>query len=348
MDGAINLAIAGTGHMAQTFAAAMARVSGLSLAGFLSRDPARAQALSAQFAAPTHYARLEDLLADPTVDALYLGNGNAAHTAMCIAALEAGKAVLCEKPCGLTGAHARAIRQAAQQSGTLFMEAIPTPFLPAIKRLIEAATTGELGTLRHLSASFGYPATPEAFPGCFASDGGVLLDRGIYPVTLALLLMGPVRHVEARIIRNADGVDVEAWLLLDHDGGAVSSLGASLVSELDNRLCLAGTNGSAMIEAPLLKAERLRIHIHGEPERAEPALGDLVTRLKQMAALRRLAALSRAARAPHLSYGDSPYRGEIEHFRDLLRAGATASPLLPPDISVAAHELLDRIRASAP
>ncbi|MBO9671172.1 MAG: Gfo/Idh/MocA family oxidoreductase [Sphingobium sp.] len=344
----IRIAILGTGHMAQTFAIALASIDGVTLAGFCSRDIERAKAMATYHGAPASYGGIDEILADPAVDALYIANDNAGHAAAAIAALEAGKAVLCEKPCGIDAAEAAAIAKTAARTGQLFMEAIPTPFIPAVAAILETARKGDLGQIRRFAADFGYVASPQSHPGCFSPiGGGVLLDRGIYLATLALLVMGPAIKVQAEILKAADGIDVEAWINLTHEGGATSVLGTSLTCELPNRLDISGTSGSAWVEAPLLAAERYGISHHGLPQRAQPSRGGFVSRLKQKPTLRRALSVLRAARSPQLSYGHSLYRGEIEHFRDLLRSGATESPVLPASLSVAAMTILDQARASA-
>ncbi len=349
MERDLRLAILGTGHMAQTFAGAMETVRGVTLAGFCSRDLERARTYGTYFGAPGSYAALDDILADPAVDALYVANDTAAHAAVAISALEAGKAVLCEKPCGIDASQASAIAETAQRTGTLFMEAIPTPFLPAVKAVLDAARSGHLGQSRRFTADFGYPATPQSHPACFAPQGGgVLLDRAIYPIALALLAMGPALDVQATVNRNADGIDVEAWITLTHEGGATSSLGASFLSELQNQLSIAGTSGTASVEAPLLAAERFAVATFGRIDRAPPVRPGLVARLKRKPLLRRATAVARTARTAHHSYGESLYGPEIAHFRDLLRAGAIASPVLPPSLSVAAMTVIDAARSAAP
>lgn len=344
----IRFAILGTGYMAQTFAIAMSSVDGIALSGFASRDIERAKTMATYYGAPSSYAGLPEILADPAVDALYIANDNAGHASAAIAALEAGKAVLCEKPCGVNATEALAVAETALRTGKLFMEAIPTPFLPAVAKVLETARKGELGQLRRFAAEFGYVASPQSHPGCFLpAGGGVLLDRGIYLATLALMVMGPAIDVRAEIVSTTEGIDAEAWITLTHEGGATSALGASLTCELPNRLDIAGTKGSAWVEAPLLAAERYGIAHHDNPERPIPSRGGFAAKLKQKPLLRRTLAILRAARAPQSSYGDSLYRAEIEHFRDLVLIDAKESPVLPPSLSVSAMEILDRARASA-
>jgi predicted dehydrogenase len=344
----LRIGIVGTGHMAQTFALALETVDGLSLAGFASRDAARARDIAGQRGGEV-YADTDALLADPTIDAVYVAHENAGHAAVALAALEAGKAVLCEKPCGITTAEVQALAEAAARYGRLFMEAIPTPFLPAVSQALKAAQDGTIGEPRHLAASFGYPANELSHPGCFAQHGGgVLLDRSIYLIALALIALGPARLAHAHIVRDSKGVDVEASLMLAHDNGATSMLSASLRSELDNRLHIAGTGGYAAVDAPLLAGERGSLVTTAAPGRPPAPGAGLGDKLRRSGLLRRGAAVARSIRQSHLSYGGSLYAGEIVHFRDLLRSGAKQSPILPPSFSVSVHALLDEARSSAP
>lgn len=346
MANALRFGILGTGHMAQTMAHCLRATPGVAVAGFASRDPQRASSIGAAHGALASYGTLEDMLTDPSVGAIYIANESSAHAAAAIAAIEAGKPVLCEKPCGINATQARAIAEASTRHGTLFMEAIATPFLPAVASVLDPTRAGQLGVLRHLSADFGYPATAQSHPSCFARHGGgVLLDRSIYLVTLALIALGPVKTIKAEVSRNADGIDVEAWLMLTHNDGAVSTLGASLLSELGNRMSIAGTGGSAFIDAPLLAAERPTFTTVSAIERAPPPSGDFASRLKQSPTLRRLRAVMTAAKTPHVPYGHSLYAMEVAHFRDLVLSGAKESPILPPSRSVATLAIIDAARA---
>jgi len=347
MSQSLSFGILGTGHMAQTMAHCLAGMDDMAVAGFASRDPVRARSVSSACGAIGTYGSLEDMLADSTVDAIYIANETAAHTAAAIQSLQAGKPVLCEKPCGLNAADAEAVAQVAAQTGTLFMEAVATPFLPAVAAAIEAGATGRLGEVHHLSAQFGYPTSPTSHPGCYSEKGGgVLLDRAIYPVMLALIALGPVANVKASVRRNSAGLDVEASLMLDHANGAVSILAASLLTELDNRMTLAGTQGTATVDAPLLAAERYSVTVHGAVDRAPPGNAGFTARLKQSPLLRRVRAVARNARMPQLSYGHGQYRPQIMHFRDLILAGERESPVLPPAHSVEALRILDQARAA--
>jgi predicted dehydrogenase len=343
MAQAVRIAVVGTGHIAQVMVAAMAHVPGLDPVAIVSRDAARAAAVAAQLGIARHHDGLAAVLADPAVDAVYIANDTAAHADAAIAALAAGKAVLCEKPLAVNAAQAEAIAAAARRSGRLFMEAVATPFVPAVKAALERAAAGGIGQVRALAADFGYPATPETHAGCWKPEGGgVLLDRAIYPVTLARLALGPVERVQAAVTRDASGIDVEAALMLEHRGGAVSQVAASLTALMGNALTLSGTAGAITVAAPLLSAERLEVRHAGPAARGIP--GGMRRRLAESGLLRRARATAAALRTSHIGYGASPYVHELAHFRDLIRAGAGESPVLPPSLSVEVMRVLDAAR----
>jgi len=338
MTDTLRLGVIGTGQMAQTMVAAMRHVPGVQVVAIASRDTARAQTVAATLGIARHHGSTNALLADPEIDAVYIANENRFHAEATIAALEAGKAVLCEKPFAASVAEGEAVREAAAKSGRLFMEAVTTPFLPAVARALQVAGSGDIGAIRHFAADFGYPTTPQTHAAAWRADGGVLLDRAIYPITLARLAMGPIRDAKAQIVRNADGLDTDAALLLRHDDGKVSLLAASLTSLLANTMTIAGARGSVVVDAPLLAAETVRV-TRAEPRPTASGSGG---RLKQIGLLRRARGMLQGLKVPHIDYGASPYVHVMAHFRDLYRSRATASPLLPINLSLEVLTVIER------
>lgn len=346
----LRFAILGTGAMAGTMLAALRAAPGVTVAGVGSRTPARAANTAAAWGLARIYADAEEIAADPAIDAVYIATDPAAHAEAALTLLAAGKAVLCEKPCATSPADVRRIADAAAASGALFMEAIATPFLPAVAEALARAGDGTLGAATSLTAEFGYPITPQSNPLCFASDGGgVLLDRAIYLVALARLALGPIAEVQATLVRDAAGIDVHAGLLLRHAGGATAQLAASFTALLGNAATIGCARGGIDLRAPLLACEHLRV-THVEPATARTAApaGGLKDKLKASPRLRRAAALASLRQERHLPYGASPYAPELDHFCALVRAGATESPVLPPSLSLEIHEALARARGGAP
>jgi len=352
----VRVGVIGTGRMAETMVATMARAPEVQVTGVASSsgNVDRARRLAAKFGVPNPYADAAPLLARDDIDLIYIANGTSAHAATSIAALQAGKAVLCEKPFATTLAEGRRVAEAARQSGCLFMEAIWTPFIPAYERLFELARTHAIGAPAHLSASVGYPVSPSAHPRLFDTDGGgVLLDLAVYPITLALKLFGPIETVEASLVRTAGGLDSHANLLLGHKSGGQSQLAASLTNLLSNTAVVAGPSGSITLEPPLLGAERITIR---RPKPAGGAAsGDLsATKLKKLLReLRSVPALRRLRRylsdgiCEQHSYGASEYGAQLQHVLGLLRSQRRESDVIPIEFSLEVLGVIDALRSGA-
>lgn len=256
-------------------------------------------------------------------DAVYIAGRNRDHAARSIAALSAGKAVLCEKPCTMTPAEAEEVVAVSQRNRLLYMEAVATPFLPAVAAALDAAQAGRLGKPYRVEASFGYPAARADHPRLFEVDGGVLADRAVYPLMLALIALGPVRAMRAAVEREAGGLDTAAALVLDHKAGGHSRLAVSLAERLDNSLRIIGDAGTVEVQPPLLTAQRLRFT---GPGRAGPSPS--WRRIRQNPLIRRMADFAGRGAGQWHPFGASPYAHEIAHFTALHRAGAIESPVV--------------------
>ena len=131
------------------------------LVAVASRDPAGARAFATEFGAERAYTDYHDLLADPDIEAVYVPLPNHLHMEWSIAALEAGKHVLCEKPLALNAEQARRMADAAQAADRMLLEAFMYRMGPTTVRLIEIIRSGALGELRAMHASFNYPMEPD-------------------------------------------------------------------------------------------------------------------------------------------------------------------------------------------
>ncbi|WP_340316618.1 Gfo/Idh/MocA family protein [Rhizorhabdus argentea] len=272
-------------------------------------------------------------------EAVYIAGRNRDHAARSIAALEAGKAVLCEKPFAMTAGEAEEIVALSRQKRLLYMEAVPTPFLPAVAAALEAARAGRLGTLRKLEASFGYPISRRSRPRLFEADGGVLADRAVYPLMLALIALGPVERSEAAVERDGQGVDVAARFVLRHAGGAHSDLAISFGTLLDNSLWIEGDAGAVEVPPPLLSAQRLSVL---PPRRSAPSRS--WRRLRQNPVVRRLCDIASRTSGAHLPHAGAIHAHVVEHFSALFRAGALESPVVSHERMLAVARLIEGAR----
>ncbi|WP_380873807.1 oxidoreductase [Sphingomonas sp. DBB INV C78] len=342
MSAPVRIGVIGTGAMARLMMPSLLAEPGLDVVAVASRDAGRASAFATEHGLAGHGDEAK-LLADPRIDAVYIVNATADHATSSIAALQAGKAVLCEKPFATDPDEAARVIAAAEAAQRPFLEAISTPFLPAIDHMLAEARSGRIGTLTQFSADFGYPASREALPRLFGGPGaGVLLDRAVYPLALALLALGPVARTQASV-RREDGVDVHAAILLDHEGGGLSQLTASLTTLLGNSAILSGTSGSISVAPPLLKAESLHIHVTSAFGVDTPDRG-IKAKLAAMPAMRRAKNLAGSLKAKHYPYGASPYAPELAHFVAMVRGRQLESPVLPHATSLAIQRVLAECR----
>jgi predicted dehydrogenase len=216
---------------ARALAPAVHAADGAVLQAAASRDPARAAALEP---AGRRHSRYQDLLADEQVDVVYVCLTNEAHRPWALAALAAGKHVLCEKPLGLRPFEVEELATAAAGHGRILVEALWYRWHPRTRRLQQLVDSGALGRLRHVEAEFSFAGdfTGEA-AGNYRLDpargGGALLDTGCYALSAAHLLLGSRLRVD-RATQTAlpTGVDGETRMRLTAQAGAHAGAGADV------------------------------------------------------------------------------------------------------------------------
>lgn len=347
----IRFGLIGAGRMSASMLAAFEHVPGARASAVVSSSKAAAERFANDFGIPKAHGSVDALLEDPQIDVVYIANPTECHAADALRALRAGKAVLCEKPLGTTAADAREIMDTARQTGRLCMEAMWTPFLPAYQRLFELYADPVLGAPQHLYADFGYPVHPDSHPRLFrpSAGAGVLLDRGVYPIYLALKLLGPVSDVSGRTVRSPEGVDTLATVELAHRNGGLSQLAVSLTGLMQNRAVLSLSRGSISLEAPVIGSENLRIcraqGVPHAPVRAGASLKQrLKERFKQLPMLRRVNHWRQSGRLEHHPYNENQYLPMLHHFCDLYRNGKTESDVVPLSLSMDVLRVVEQIR----
>lgn len=336
--------------MAATMMSTFARAN-VHVAAVVSRDAKRAQKFASAFHIPIASGDLGAALSSDEFDAVYIANASVDHAMTAIAALQAGKAVLCEKPFAVNANEGNGVSQAARASGRLCMEGLWTAFLPAYRHFIELARTERYGKPAHLFADFGYPVGDDLRRRVLSpTASGVLLDRGIYLVALALDIFGTVERVSAEFDRSANGVDQHVSLQLFHRNGGQSQLSASYVALMSNSAALACSKGMICLGEPLVGTEMVLTRqasvAQSLRDPAEP-LGkraSLMRSLREHSFLRRLKRSVDASRRQHFAYGPDPYLPQLQHFLGLLETGANQSGVLPLDSSLETLKVIDRAR----
>jgi predicted dehydrogenase len=242
--------ILGTGWIATQFAADLALLDDAELVAVGSRSQDAADAFGDQFDVPRRYPTYAELVADPEVDAVYVSTPHPMHARDSLLAIEAGKAVLCEKPFTLNAAQAREVAAAAQDRGTLLMEAMWTRWLPHIVQIRSLLAEGALGRVCAVYADHGQKMEFDPGSRLFAPElgGGALLDLGVYPISLASMVLGEPSSVVAVSDPTPTGVDLQTSMLLRHPGGAQAVLTCTMEASSPVSAAIVGTEARIEID----------------------------------------------------------------------------------------------------
>ncbi|HEY0949820.1 Gfo/Idh/MocA family oxidoreductase [Nocardioides sp.] len=241
----IGWGILATGKIAHAFARDLALVPGARLAAVGSRRAESATAFAEEYAAPAAHGSYEELVSDPAVDVVYIATPHALHLDNARLAFEAGKHVLCEKPLTLDVADAEEMVRLAGAHDRFLMEAMWTACHPVVRELGERLRSGEFGMPRHLHAELGFrvDAPPEDRMLNPALGASALLDMGIYPLTIAHLLLGPAERLTATGDLSDRGIDLDVAVAGRYAGGALATMTASMTSYSSRRCEIATDRG---------------------------------------------------------------------------------------------------------
>ncbi|QBR93458.1 Gfo/Idh/MocA family protein [Nocardioides euryhalodurans] len=266
--------ILATGRIARDFATNLRAVPGAEVVAVGSRSPGSAEAFAAEHGSPgcRAHGSYDALVADPDVDVVYVASPHAFHLEHARLALEAGKHVLCEKPLALNVAEAEEMLALARTHDRFLMEAMWMTCHPVIRAVADGVHAGRFGTPRQLHADLGFVV--EKPPGDRMLDpalgAGALLDMGVYPLTLADLLLGPATTLAATAVLDDRSVDVDVAVAGRHEGGAVSALTASMTSASSRTATLATDAGRIDLPGGFHHpAYAVWTPRDGEPERIE-------------------------------------------------------------------------------
>jgi predicted dehydrogenase len=247
--------------------AAAKNVEGVTIAGIAARDPERAMAYANEHGIPNIYADYEALIASPDIDGVYNALPPNLHARWSIAALEAGKPVLCEKPFTLTVTDTHAMLAAEKRTGNLLMEAQHTYYHPRHARIREIVQSGMLGKIRHISSQFDVPIpqSSDEIRWNGPVGGGALWDLGVYPVFWLREAMGeePVL-VSASNRLNESGADIETEATFTFPSGATGTISCSMERDFAAWLKVEGDLGTLFVKNPLSPPKQaLMLDING-------------------------------------------------------------------------------------
>jgi predicted dehydrogenase len=304
----------------------MRRAARTEVVAIASRDGERGRAVAERLGIGTVHDSYEALLADPTVDAIYIPLPNHLHPEWTIAAARAGKHVLCEKPLAMTSAAAQRMVDAAAAAGVLLVEAFMYRLHPSWLAVRELVASGRIGRLVAVHTVFAYYNDDATnIRNVRAYGGGALYDIGCYAINVSRMLFGSEpTAVEGAIRRDpTSGIDTLASGLLEF-GDGVATFTCAIRMESDQRVEVYGREGRITVEIPFNippdRPTRILVTAGGDPPVA-PATEILEIPTKD------------------------PYAAEIEAFAATVLDGTPAP--IPADDAVANLRVIERLVAAA-
>ena len=313
----INWGIIGTGWIADKMVEGISVLPDAKIKAIASRKMERASEFALKHRIETAYGTYEEIAGDPNIDVIYVATPHPYHCENTLMCLERGKAVLCEKPFAMNEKEVLRMISKARERDVFLMEALWTRFLPSIEKTLELVASGELGEVRHIKSDFGVKRDFDPLHRAFNKElgGGSLLDLGIYPLFLTLLLWGEPDLISAVPDIGSTEVDESLALTLKYNDGRIASLFSSFTvnSTVETHIC--GTKA------------RLKLNRWWHcPVTLELARGEGDTLIID----------------PH-AVGNG-YNYEAEEVMRCLRSGKKESSLLPLAFSLQLIRLMDRIR----
>lgn len=279
----------GTARINRRLIPAMRTAARSTVAAVASRDQARADAYAREWDIPVAVGGYQALLSRDDIDAVYIPLPNSLHVEWTLAALDSGKAVLCEKPLALSPDDVDRVAEAARRTGRHAAEAFMYRHEPLTEAVVRLVRDGAVGALRHIESGFTYNqsrANDVRLDGSLG--GGALLDVGCYPVSYACLLVGrDITRAAGLAHYNGGGVDEAFTGALEFPGGRTASVHASFRAAFRTWLEITGSEGWMRVPNPfkpgpreIIEIERLgersTVEVTGSPELLVRQVSDFV------------------------------------------------------------------------
>jgi predicted dehydrogenase len=310
--------ILATGRIAGTFAEGLQSAADAELVAVGSRTQQKADEFGEKYGVPHRHGSYEALAADDDVDVIYVSTPHVLHKDNTILCLQAGKAVLCEKPFTINAAEARQVVQLARDRKLFLMEAMWTRYLPLVVRVRQMVADGAIGEPRMVQVDFGFRSGWNPQGRLLNPDlgGGSLLDVGVYNVSLASMLLGTPTRIATVAHLGETGVDEQAAFVLADDDGRIAVLSSAIRTGTVQEAYLFGTEGRIHIHSPFWKPTKATLSVPGKDDQ-------LI----------------------ELPFEGNGYNYEAEEVGRCLREGRLESDVMPLDETLTIMQTLDRIRA---
>ena len=309
--------ILGPGGIAQAFAKDLTFIEGHTIGAVGSRSLANAQRFANTFGG-TAYGSYEELVADSSIDAIYVATPHPAHHDNVILALNAGKPVLCEKPFAVNAQQAQAMVDAAAKNKVALMEAMWARFLPHYAKVREIVASGVLGPILSIHADHGQRLADQGIARLVDPQlaGGALLDLGIYPISFAHMILGNPTSITSKAVMTDRGVDAQTSMIFSYDNGAQAVLTTTMIEQTPCRAVVAGLHGWLEIDRTFYNPASMRVILNDGSVTEYPS-----------------------------AYTGHGLREQAESFKQIVQSGAVESKVLTWKDTVDIMKSMDTVRS---
>ena len=248
-DGLLRVGIIGAGWIAEKAAITLNGLADCEAYAIASRIQEKADAFAEKWKMRKAYGSYSELIADPSVDLVYVGTPHSHHYDVTREALLAGKPCLVEKAFMANHRQAKAIVDLARERKVFLAEAIWTRYQPVVKMMRDLIGSGRIGTPRLVTATLGYSMGEK--PRIMRAElcGGALLDLGVYALNFVRLFFdADIVSISSQCVKSQTGMDLTNAMTLTLSDGVLCNLQSSAACVGDNIGVIAGTEGNLIID----------------------------------------------------------------------------------------------------
>ena len=317
----------GAGILLERWMKGFYQVEDAEIAAIASRTPETARRMADRFGISDALS-YDEILKRDDIDVMYIPVPHTAHKELAIRAMEAGFAVLVEKPGGVSAAEWAEMEACAKKNHVFLMEAVWTRCFPVMEQVLDVIRAGEIGDVRHVEATFAF-RVPDEYQGRLidpAQAGGALLDVGIYGLHFAKFIYGRMpKHIVSLASRDTDSlhlqVDEQSVIIGQYDNGALFTVTSAIRTGMPDTAWIYGTKG------------HIRMPVFWKPESAVINCGGS-ERVIESPVPQRIQGIE-----------DEGYQFEIRHVNECIRKGITESPLVTHEMTRDVLKMCDVVRA---
>ena len=317
MSDKIKWGIIGLGNIANKFAHDINLHSDSILYGVASRNIEKAENFKEKHNAVRAFGSYEELAKCADIDVIYIATPHVFHYENTMMCLREGKSVICEKPMSMNSRQSKEMIDLAKSKNLFLMEALWTRFIPATIKVLELIKNNEIGEIITIKSDFGFNAKSRTKNRLFENKlgGGSLLDIGIYPIFMSLILLGIPENFVASAIINDDNIDTNFNATFNYGNNVEAFLESTFEEQTPIETLIIGEKGIIKLHNPFHFSEKITLSRIGSPDEVFD-----------------------------LSYVGNGYYHEIEEVVNCLKSGKTESEKLPLSFSLSLISLLDEIR----